>query len=90
MVVMPVLNFPLRRVRNNSAFEDTFSFGLFICSGKQLAISLKARCLRVSKKERNGLSRICFEMTRQATMRACLERVFVAWCVISKQILLRT
>jgi hypothetical protein len=34
---------------------------------KQLAFSSKARCLRVSQIV-YGLSRICFEMTRQATM----------------------
>jgi hypothetical protein len=37
---------------------------LFICS----AISSSEKCLRVSKTESYGLSRICFEMTRQATM----------------------
>jgi hypothetical protein len=37
---------------------------LFICS----AISSSQKCLRVSKTESYGLSRICFEMTRQATM----------------------
>jgi hypothetical protein len=35
--------------------------------GRQLAFMSKARCLRVSKTESYGLSRICFEMTRQAT-----------------------
>jgi hypothetical protein len=32
---------------------------------KTVAISSKARCLLVSKTELYGLSRICFEMTRQ-------------------------
>jgi hypothetical protein len=36
--------------------------------GRQPAFSSKARCLRVSKTDSYGLSRICFEMTRQATM----------------------
>jgi hypothetical protein len=36
--------------------------------GKTAVISSSARCLRVSKTESYGLSRICFEMTRQATM----------------------
>jgi hypothetical protein len=35
--------------------------------GKTAAISSKARCLRVFKTECYG-ARICFEMTRQATM----------------------
>jgi hypothetical protein len=42
--------------------------------GKTAAISSSARYLRVSKTESYGLSRICFEMTRQATIR---RRVFV-------------
>jgi hypothetical protein len=36
--------------------------------GKTAAISSSARSLRVSKTESYDLSRICFEMTRQATM----------------------
>jgi hypothetical protein len=36
--------------------------------GKTAAISSKARCIRVSKTEPYRLSRICLEMTRQATM----------------------
>jgi hypothetical protein len=40
---------------------------LFIYWGWQHAFISTARCLRVSKTERYGLSRFCFEMTRQAT-----------------------
>jgi hypothetical protein len=36
--------------------------------GKTAAISLKARCLRVYKTVRYGLSKICFEMMCQATL----------------------
>jgi hypothetical protein len=43
---------------------------LFIC----FAISSSAKCLRVSKTESYGLSRICFEMTRQATMPSLSEK----------------
>jgi hypothetical protein len=43
---------------------------LFICS----AISSSEKCLRVSKTESYGLSRICFEMTRQATMPSSSEK----------------
>jgi hypothetical protein len=38
------------------------------------AISSLEKCLRVSKTESNGLSRICFEMTRQATMPSSSEK----------------
>jgi hypothetical protein len=43
---------------------------LFICS----AISSSEKCFRVSKTESYGLSRICFEMTRQATMPSSSEK----------------
>jgi hypothetical protein len=43
---------------------------LFIC----FAISSSAKCLRVSKTESYGLSRICFEMTRRATMPSSSEK----------------
>jgi hypothetical protein len=43
---------------------------LFIC----FVISSSERCLRVSKTESYGLSRICFEMTRQATMPSSSEK----------------
>jgi hypothetical protein len=43
---------------------------LFICS----AISSSEKCLRVSKTESYGLSRICFEMTCQATMPSSSEK----------------
>jgi hypothetical protein len=43
---------------------------LFICS----AISSSAKCLRISKTESYGLSRICFEMTQQATMPSSSEK----------------
>jgi hypothetical protein len=43
---------------------------LFICS----AISSSAKCLRVSKTESYALGRICFEMTRQATMPSSSEK----------------
>jgi hypothetical protein len=42
----------------------------FICS----AISSSAKCLRVSKTEIYGLSRICCEMTRQAKMPSLSEK----------------
>jgi prolipoprotein diacylglyceryltransferase len=45
-------------------FELLRSIVLFIC----LAINSSQKCLRISKTESYGLSRICFEMTRQATM----------------------
>jgi hypothetical protein len=49
--------------------NSQLTHGLFICSWRQLVISSKAMCLRVSKTERYGLSRIYFEMTLlQATM----------------------
>jgi hypothetical protein len=48
------------------------SFLVYLCpvhlQGKTAAISSSARCLRVSKTESYGLSRICFKMTRQAAM----------------------
>jgi hypothetical protein len=37
-------------------------------------ISSSAKCLRVSKTESYGISRICFEMTRQATMPSSSEK----------------
>jgi hypothetical protein len=37
-------------------------------------ISSSAKCLRVSKTESYGISRICFEMTRQATMPLLSEK----------------
>jgi hypothetical protein len=43
---------------------------LFIC----FAISSSEMCLCVSKTESYGLSRICFEMTRQAIMPSLLEK----------------
>jgi hypothetical protein len=43
---------------------------LFICS----AISSSEKCLHISKTESYGLSRICFEMTRQATMLSSSEK----------------
>jgi hypothetical protein len=46
------------------------SYVLFICS----AISSSEKCLCVSKTESYGLSRICFEMTRQATMPSSSEK----------------
>jgi hypothetical protein len=46
------------------------TYVLFICS----AISSSEKCLRVSKTESYGLSRICFEMTRQATMPSSSEK----------------
>jgi hypothetical protein len=51
---------------------------LFIYWGWQLAFSSKARCLRVSKTERYGLSRFCFEMTRQATKTRWRQVVFLS------------
>jgi hypothetical protein len=41
---------------------------LILCPVHLFVISSSAKCLRVSKTESYGLSRICFEMTRQATM----------------------
>jgi hypothetical protein len=46
------------------------SYVLFIC----FAISSSQKCLRVSKTESFGLSRICFEMTRQAKMPSLSEK----------------
>jgi hypothetical protein len=42
--------------------------GCYSCPVHLLVISSSAKCLRVSKTESYGISRICFEMTRQATM----------------------
>jgi hypothetical protein len=53
------------------------SIVLFIYSGKQLAFCSKARCHRLSKTERHSLSRICFEMARQATQTRSRQAVFL-------------
>jgi hypothetical protein len=46
----------------------------YICPVHLFVISSSAKCLRVSKTESYGVSRICFEMTRQATMPSSSEK----------------
>jgi hypothetical protein len=47
---------------------------VFHCPVHLFVISSSAKCLRVSKTESYGISRICFEMTRQATMPSSSEK----------------
>jgi hypothetical protein len=51
---------------------------------KILRNNLKLKCLRVSKTESYGISRICFEMTRQATMPSVGKPNMHAICYTSK------
>jgi hypothetical protein len=51
-------------VRLHGFFCTLYTIVLFIC----LSSARQLKCLRVSKTESYGISRICFEMTRQATM----------------------
>jgi hypothetical protein len=55
-------------ISENTLFSNAIGSWPVHLLGRQLAFSSKARCLRVSKTESYGLSMICFEMTRQATM----------------------
>jgi hypothetical protein len=52
------------------SIEGIVSNVLFIC----LSSARQLKCLRVSKTESYGISRICFEMTRQATMPSSSEK----------------
>jgi prolipoprotein diacylglyceryltransferase len=45
-----------------------------VCPVHLFVISSSAKCLRVSKTESYGICRICFEMTRQATMPSSSEK----------------
>jgi hypothetical protein len=47
---------------------------LDLCLVHLFVIRSSAKCLRVSKTESYGISRICFEMTRQAKMPSSSEK----------------
>jgi hypothetical protein len=53
--------------------SKTESYGPMSCSSA-LPSAHREKCLRVSKTESYGLSRICLEMTRQATMPSSSEK----------------
>jgi hypothetical protein len=55
------------KVTSSANYSDSSTNVLFIC----LSSARQLKCLRVSKTESYGISRICFEMTRQAQ---CLHR----------------